>query len=340
MCHYSSRREPDYICKEPPLENAALCIFHGRDSNKVREKFIEELKKQLAGRGQNERCSFAGYCFPEGRWNWHELLESHPLENADFKEAEFRGHTSFRGIRFLGPTLLGGIQVEGDVSFEDVTFEGRVSFLDGMFRGRASFAGADFQGFADFGGVTFGEEAEFETARFQAPLFLLGTRWRRPKDAESAFRKARESHERAGDRFAADYYFYREIVAKRKQKQSVWDWPFRCLEWLLVDLTCAYGASYLRVIVSAFVIILVGMILVTVAGDLKLVNSSIEFQDLPLLRRFLYAGYFSIITFTTMGYTDIYPIGELTRALSGIEALLGTFMMALFVVVFVRKFMR
>ena len=69
-------------------------------------------------------------------------------------------------------------------------------------------------------------------------------------------------------------------------------------------------------------------------------NATVAFEALPLGKRFLYAGYFSITTFTTMGYTDVYPIGKLTRTVSAIEALMGTFVMALFVVVFVRKFMR
>ena len=340
VCQYSSKRAPEYTCKASPVGSAPWCIFHEQDLSKDRGNFRDALKKQLEGRGPNERCSFVGYCFPPDRWNWQELLADHSLVNADFKVAEFRGPTSFRGVNFEGPTLMGSTRFRDDVSFEDVRFEGRVSFLDGEFEGRASFAGAHFQGFADFSGAQFHSHAEFGTASFQAPFFLVGTRLARPEDAESAFHQARESHERSGDRFAADYYFYREIVSKRKQRQRVWDWPFRFLEWLLVDLTCAYGASYMRIIFSAFLIVFAVTVLVLLVGDLKLVNSLVKFDDLPLGKKFLYASYFSVITFTTMGYTDVYPIGELTRALAGIEALMGAFVMTLFVVVFVRKFMR
>lgn len=50
--------------------------------------------------------------------------------------------------------------------------------------------------------------------------------------------------------------------------------------------------------------------------------------------------YYSVLTFTTVGYGDIVPITGATRAIAAFEALSGNFIMALFVVVFVRKLAR
>ena len=52
------------------------------------------------------------------------------------------------------------------------------------------------------------------------------------------------------------------------------------------------------------------------------------------------AFYFSIITFTTLGYGDIRPAPGLGSALTALEAILGGIMMALTVLVIGRKFMR
>jgi len=49
--------------------------------------------------------------------------------------------------------------------------------------------------------------------------------------------------------------------------------------------------------------------------------------------------YFSVVTFTTLGYGDMVPVGA-ARALAAFEAFTGSFTMALFVVVFVKKMTR
>jgi len=52
------------------------------------------------------------------------------------------------------------------------------------------------------------------------------------------------------------------------------------------------------------------------------------------------ALYFSVITFTTLGYGDIRPTAGLPSGLAAAEAVLGGIMMALTVLVIGRKFMR
>ena len=47
--------------------------------------------------------------------------------------------------------------------------------------------------------------------------------------------------------------------------------------------------------------------------------------------------YFSLVTFTTLGLGDIRPLTNLGKALICLEAVMGAFMIAVFVVVFVRK---
>ena len=47
--------------------------------------------------------------------------------------------------------------------------------------------------------------------------------------------------------------------------------------------------------------------------------------------------YFSVITFSTLGYGDIRPIGTVARWLAGAESLLGSILMALLVFVLTRR---
>ena len=51
------------------------------------------------------------------------------------------------------------------------------------------------------------------------------------------------------------------------------------------------------------------------------------------------ALYFSVVTFTTIGYGDFQPHGW-ARVVAGLEGLLGLFIMAVFTVSFARKMLR
>ena len=57
------------------------------------------------------------------------------------------------------------------------------------------------------------------------------------------------------------------------------------------------------------------------------------------LKEFGYSIYYSIVTFTSLGYGDIHPLGW-SHVIASIEVILGVFFMSLFVVVFVRKMSR
>ena len=56
-----------------------------------------------------------------------------------------------------------------------------------------------------------------------------------------------------------------------------------------------------------------------------------------VIRNFPDSLYFSLITFTTLGYGDFRPLEGWGRILAGSEAFIGAFMMALFVYTFARR---
>jgi hypothetical protein len=67
----------------------------------------------------------------------------------------------------------------------------------------------------------------------------------------------------------------------------------------------------------------------------KLYNLSLT--DLANIGRYFY---FSVVTFTTLGYGDLRPVHPISHLISSIEAFVGMFMMALFVLTFGRKWRR
>ena len=110
----------------------------------------------------------------------------------------------------------------------------------------------------------------------------------------------------------------------------------------LVDLLCGYGEDTHRVIGFSLGVVLVAALLYFLLG-VRADNSVVVFNPAAgpgqNLHEFLTCIYFSIVTFTTVGFGDVVPLGA-TRIVAAVESFIGVFSISLFVVVFVRKMMR
>ena len=100
----------------------------------------------------------------------------------------------------------------------------------------------------------------------------------------------------------------------------------------ILDLTSLYGEDPLRVILTAIGIIFF-------YAFLYLIKSGILSGTNENVKGFLNHLYFSIVTFTTLGYGDLRPAPHM-RIIAGTEAFLGAFILAYFVVTISRKIMR
>jgi len=111
-------------------------------------------------------------------------------------------------------------------------------------------------------------------------------------------------------------------------------WLFDCV---FIRWPTQYGASISRIFV-AWGVLIGGFAAVYHLVGVRLFASGSSGLAWPL--SFGRALYFSIITFTTLGYGDIQPTPGWGSALTATEAILGGIMMALTVLVIGRKFMR
>jgi hypothetical protein len=110
-------------------------------------------------------------------------------------------------------------------------------------------------------------------------------------------------------------------------------------QWLVFDKIGLYATSPGRVLFSVIIFwMFFGTVyfLIELAGLGKTV-SSVGNPD--HLSSFMQSFYHSAITFFTIGYGDVYPMG-LSRIISGFEGFMGVFMMSYFTVAFVRKVLR
>ncbi|WP_043308112.1 ion channel [Pseudomonas sp. ML96] len=159
------------------------------------------------------------------------------------------------------------------------------------------------------------------------------------EEAEETYRNLRLRLEKAGLFEQAGYFFHREMVMRRLQMPRLSG--ARMLSWL-VDLFSGYGEKPLNVVLFSIGLILVcGLLYFLVGvrhGDLPL-GLALERGLAANLKDLLDCIYYSVVTFTTLGYGDITPHG-LARPIAAFEAFAGSFTMALFVVVFVKKMTR
>ncbi len=148
--------------------------------------------------------------------------------------------------------------------------------------------------------------------------------------ASIEYKQIKEMYKNSSLHDKSDHYHYLEMVAKRKiaKKHS----PKRILNYIFGDLLCKYGTSYYRIVLWAFVIIVICAIFYTH-------HNVLLYQGQETEPSFISSLYFSIVTFTTLGYGDFHATGA-WRILAALESFIGAALTALFTVIVARTIIR
>ncbi|MGD2071915.1 MAG: pentapeptide repeat-containing protein [Candidatus Thorarchaeota archaeon] len=268
------------------------------------------------------------------------------FDKATFQNASFEG-AFFQDVTFNGAFFQ-------DVIFNNATFQG-ASFEEAHFEQVASFRGANFQSNISFRGASFSQTYFIDIqatcyVKFENNKFCKFLANKKSQNAllEQGYRNIKNLLNLQGDYAAAGEFHYIEMEAKRCRTRNP-----SCLWLMLYKSLCGYGERPMRVIGASLVIILVGAMLFFFCGIEHFDESfyttgkahiiqypfSISGIKSALLEDFGYCIYYSVITFTTLGYGDIHPLG-LSHVFAAVESFIGAFFIALFVVVFARKMIR
>ncbi len=139
--------------------------------------------------------------------------------------------------------------------------------------------------------------------------------------------------------------FFKWIIGKHFKK-----WFYS----VVANIVYAYGEGLWNVVITAGVLIILFACLFTLVGigNPEIIELHGKIHPIPgtdmriasegvlkntKIMQFSDSLYFSLITFTTLGYGDLRPLEGLGRILAGSEAFIGAFMMALFVYTFARR---
>jgi uncharacterized protein YjbI with pentapeptide repeats len=262
------------------------------------------------------------------------------FDNSKFKDASFNktifkdvffDNSKFRNI-FIVKSRFNNVSFESTVIEQNLEFEAEeinelnLQKTQFLFKGcimanltKAKFHGAELK------------NAAFVDCYWPERIFEETDKDLSPRNKETIYRNLKQNMQHNGDYTWISKFFYREMEMKRKgaekMKNRIWLEIYRLL--------AGYGERPLNPVAVSFLVVSLFAWFYKVFGCLQyaVVNPCLFQQVLDVF-------YFSFVTFTTLGLGDIHPVTSLGKVLVCCEAMIGAFLIALFVVVFVRKMAR
>lgn len=315
-------------------------------------------------RARIKRANFQRSEFMNGNFS-ESKIDSSNFVATKFKRASFReakmGRVDFTGAVMDHANFSNSLMEDarftgtrfGDANFSWSEFK-RADFSHSRFKRRLTFDNAIFK--EKFSIIPLAEDLGESPVSIEKKLFsqkerdceIGKARFCHPQPMAEAAKVQRIMYEKIGDRNKADLMFVLEMRARRKLRVASSKNPlaqlaarvFNFFEWIIADFPSRYGTDWMRLMmVTLLTIFLYGLIYWAVGThtDLGGIHYSVPpYSEVSELRTVLY---YSLVTFTTLGYGDLYPTGIL-RAVSSVEAFTGAVFMALIVAVIARKWMR
>jgi len=296
-----------------------------------------------------------------------EEAESEPEEGGNFNGAYLKGAELLNASWFQGASLIGAELSEANVKgvdFEDADLT--LATLRNLNALGADFEGANLEGAtlmnADLRRATLDDarlhEAVLTDAHIAGGTSMGNVNFYDLQDAppdlvesqplEAAawvYRQLQKLYRDNGLALLARRSYYLEKDARRRLSWKQGKYA-DAIKRELSRWVMRYGDSPYRVLLTGLAVIVFFAIMYPLTGGIMETQGeqSLTYQiknpeEAPqwwLARVMLKSLYFSAVTFTTLGYGDIQPIGAWARFMAGIEALLGSMLAALLVFVLSR----
>jgi len=264
--------------------------------------------------------------------------------NAWFVRATISGGAGFGGATFSGIAQFNRAIFSGNAQFNRAMFSGYAGFQDATFERTAYFDRTQFNADALWGGAHFTGDAGFNSARFDPGSNIVfdfphrGHPFRRRRAGESAYRLAKQAAWARGDYTEAGRYHYAEqcaIEGRLMHEAGVGPRFHGLVRLLFGRVVFGYGEKVSHPLLLGLAVIVAWALVFGcidgVVPDPKSAQTSLVWWQY---------GYFSVVTFTTLGYGDYQPRQGWPQVLAGVEAALGAALLATFVVCLTRKYMR
>lgn len=323
-------------CWRPVHGDTGRCVWHAPPA----AKSVEDLASSRSDADDRlDGAAFRGMSLAGVDWLAGAVLVGSDFTNADLSEADLADAD-------LRKSSLRDVTAR-DASFESANLED-VNAQEADFRGAdLTYARLDETNFSDSrisDATAFGERSVYEREVVSADD---------PDPENTSFDAALRTY-RSLESLSEENALYGQAggyYRKAKDLRRRYNW--RAGNYAPAALgevsrwVAGYGNVPARVVATSLVVILVCGALYPLVGGIQLVSAvdqvTFAVED-PLsappgrvAEVLLRSVFFSVVTFTTLGYGNLEPVGTVSQYLAGLEALVGSLLMALLVAVFTRS---
>lgn len=325
LSHCCYKNSKGKFCQLPRDTNSDLCFWHNPEASKDGAEVKTELEK-IARNG----VSLEGFVLRYANLTDIHLEHIAGAQQVNLAHADLN-HANLQNAHLFDVNLSHANLLKANLTNANINFAN----LSGANLLSTKFTNAKIEHIR--WGKKLPQEVAARKAKFSGKLkeekkFYM--------EAEEIYRNIYREYEEHGLHYEAGIFFQKQMRMKRMRLPL---FSFARMASLSADLSSGYGENLIKVIVFSLVIILICAVMYFCFG-LKQFNDFIAFNyDYSFKQNFLLFSncvYFSVVTFTNTGYGDVIPIGFISRLFACIESFSGTFGIALFVVVFVKKMTR
>ena len=315
------------------------------------KEFIKRIKEEKVN-------DFTGFVF-EGDFNANEIID-YKVKDLKFIDTIFKKEAIFKGYEFRGSVYFKYVKFYDYVSFEYAIFNNNVTFYKTIFNNlyinekifeKSKFRGQNLiinkvRNLPRMDGIRFNSCSKFilHNIDYKKENYLIG---------KINYKIARNQANNIGDHERIGHYYYKER-AYRSKTMNVSDYPsYR--DYLsekffdrLSKYTIGYGERPWNIFIITLLIISIFAFMYMFLDIRNIYNEEVglNFNNLgsysiyEIIKTYIDLWYFSMVTFSTVGYGDIVVTSLSGKILVSIEVFLGVTIGATWASVIIKRMIR
>lgn len=350
-CKWSSNINSEVFCNHKTLEDG-YCIFHKKHKTKEENEIFFKLIKE------KKISDFRGFVF-EQDFDINKVID-YSYEQLNFSEATFIKEALFNNYTFNAKVIFNQTNFLDFTTFINSKFRYSCTFNNVIFNPKHSnkkiFMGVEFMGqnliinsvhnLPRMDGIKFDEYTKF---------ILLDVDYEKEYciNGKINYRIAKNQANKIGDHERIGYYYYKERDYGSKNIK-VEDYPtyndYLSSKFfdLLSKYTVGYGERPWNILIVSIITISIFALLYMFIGIENLNNETIginikilsKHSFFEILKIYIDFWYFSMVTFTTLGYGDMIVTTAIGKILVSIEVFFGLTIAAAWTSVIIKRMTR